>query len=391
MRNLLFILLTVFLANGTPEKNISTVTILLDSAFTKENQQCYIAGWISSDEYYVFDSAFIKKNEQTIQLKISHSKERTFSIYFSKCGPINKDFSLEPNAEVTLQIVPEMRNEEGTFILTGKGSEAHNENRIFRRDVINPLMKKLKTTLIEDSINYYKQLITSSSINIIKNTSHPTVAYSNFLALETGFESFLGKKKIKEIKDYIINKFTDIDYIQRVGQTYVPRELSEEANRVKKWKTNIITERYKALQQDTEIGARLNLSFSDKQGIPISVDDMKEEYVLVDIWASWCKPCLKEIPNIKKALEKHKEKLCIYAVSLDGYLDSWQKAIEDNNLNDFTHVIGTDPQGIPNKRIKGIGVKAIPANFLLNKERRIVAKDLRGEQLMQTLDSLTNQ
>lgn len=399
MRNLLFIFLVAFFANGTLEKsanktlekNISKVTILLDSAFTKEDQQCYIAGWISSDEYYIFDSAFIKKGEQTVQFKLVHPVERDFSIYFSKHGPINKDFCLEPNAEVTLQIVPEMRNEDGALILTGKGSEAYNENLKFRRDIINPLMKKLKTTLIEDSIKYYKQLITSQSISIIKSTSHPTVARSNFLALRTGFKSFLGDKKIEETMDYIIKKFPNIDYIQRLGQTYVQRKLNKEAQRVKEWKTNIIAERYKALEQDTEIGDKLNLIFSDKQGTFISVDDMKEEYVLVDMWASWCKPCLKEIPYMKKTLEKHRDRLGIYAVSLDGNLDSWLKAIKDNDLYDFTHVIGTNPQGIPNKRVKGIGVKAIPANFLLNRERRIVAKNLRGEQLIQTLDSLIKQ
>lgn len=390
MKNLLFALLIAFLANGASDKNLSKVTILLDSAFTGEDQRCYIAGWILGDEYYIFDSVFVRKGERTVQLELDHSIERDFSIYFSKCGPINQDFILEPNAKVTLQIVPEMRNEDGTLILTGKGSEAHNENKVFRRDIINPLMKKIKTTPNEDSLKYYKQQVATQSIKLIKSTLHPRVAYNNYIALRSGFKSFLGEAQVKEVEKYIQRKYPDIDYIQRLGKPYTPRELSKEAQRVKEWKMNIIAERNKALQQSTEIGDRLKLSFSNKRGDPISVDDVKEEYVLVDMWASWCKPCLKEIPYVKEALRKHKQKLGIYAVSLDGYLDSWQKAIEENDLQEFTHVIGTDTRGIPNKRVKGIGVTSIPANFLLDKERRVVTKNLRGEQLIQTLDSLIN-
>lgn len=395
MRHLLFTLFIIpFLMNATSNENTSIVTIMLDSTFTKESQKCYIGGWVSSDEYYIFDSAFIRKEERTIQMQIKHSIENSFSIFFSKNGPLNQDFVLEPNAEVILRVVPEMRREDGRLILSGKGSEAHNEDEKFRKNVINPIMNRLRLTSVEDSIHYYKQQISSKVIHLIETTSHPTVAYNNFLALRNGFKSFVGEKKIDEIMNYIKKKFPDVGYIQRLGKVYVPRELSEEAKRIRSWKTNIIAERYKALQQSTEIGDKIDLTFSDKNGIPKSLDDMTEEYVLVDIWASWCKPCLKEIPYIQNAMEKYKGRVGIYAISLDGYIDVWQKAIEDHKLYNFTHVIGTDNQGIPNKRIKrikGIGVRAIPANILLNEERCIVAKNIYGDHLMQTLDSLMNQ
>ena len=120
----------------------------------------------------------------------------------------------------------------------------------------------------------------------------------------------------------------------------------------------------------------------------VSADELPQEYVLVDIWASWCKPCQKEVPYLRAAQEKYGDRLAIYAVSIDRFPNRWKAAIERDNTQSFIHTMGAASDGFPNERIKGMGIKSIPANFLLDKDRRIVAKDLRGERLMQVLDSL---
>ena len=80
--------------------------------------------------------------------------------------------------------------------------------------------------------------------------------------------------------------------------------------------------------------------------------------------------------------------MTVYAVSLDRKRDAWQQAIEEDGTQGFVQLIGTFPNGNPVSTLLNLDIRTIPANFLLDKDRRIVAKDLRGEELMQTLDSL---
>ena len=135
----------------------------------------------------------------------------------------------------------------------------------------------------------------------------------------------------------------------------------------------------------------MDLTFEDADGKKVSTNEIKTPYVFVDFWASWCKPCRKEIPNVKQAVAKYKEDVTIYAVSLDDKREVWQKAIKEDNSEEFIQLIGTLRNGSRTRLLRQLDIKTIPANFLLDKERRIVAKDLRGDKLIQTLDSLINQ
>ena len=94
---------------------------------------------------------------------------------------------------------------------------------------------------------------------------------------------------------------------------------------------------------------------------------------------------------MKEAVAKYKDAVTVYAVSIDNKREAWQKAIEEDSTQEFLQMIGTLRNGTPTRLLKQLDIKTIPANFLLDKEKRIVAKDLRGEQLIQTLDSLMKQ
>lgn len=120
------------------------------------------------------------------------------------------------------------------------------------------------------------------------------------------------------------------------------------------------------------------------------LDTIQSKYILVDFWASWCAPCRKEIPFIKEAKAKYADRLTVYAVTLDANRSKWQKAIAEDGTGNFIHVVGVSEQNNFNKQLKELGINAIPRNFLLDKEHRIIAKDLRGKELIQFLDKLEN-
>lgn len=118
----------------------------------------------------------------------------------------------------------------------------------------------------------------------------------------------------------------------------------------------------------------------------VSLSSLKGKYVLVDFWASWCGPCRKENPNVVKAYNQFKDKnFTILGVSLDEDKGAWQAAIAKDKLT-WTHV--SDLKGWQSTAAALYNVQSIPANFLLDKDGKIIAKNLRGEDLVTTLSSL---
>jgi thiol-disulfide isomerase/thioredoxin len=130
-----------------------------------------------------------------------------------------------------------------------------------------------------------------------------------------------------------------------------------------------------------------DLAFSSPDGKTLKLSDLRGQIVLIDFWASWCRPCRMENPNVVAAYKKFKDKgFTIYSVSLDQNGDSWKAAIQQDGLLWPYHV--SDLKGWQSEAARMYGVQSIPAQFLLDKDGKIIAKNLRGEQLEQKLGEL---
>lgn len=134
----------------------------------------------------------------------------------------------------------------------------------------------------------------------------------------------------------------------------------------------------------------VDLAMTTPAGKPIRLSDHagKGKIVLVDFWASWCGPCCHEIPEIAKLYEKYKNKgLEIVGVSLDKNIDAWKAAIKRLGI---TWPQMSDLKQWGSKAVSTYAVKGIPFTMLLDRDGKIIAKDLHGEELKNKLGELLN-
>ena len=132
----------------------------------------------------------------------------------------------------------------------------------------------------------------------------------------------------------------------------------------------------------------MDFTQNDTLGIPVSLSSFRGKYVLIDFWASWCGPCRQENPNVVKAFDAYNSKgFTVLGVSLDQPTakDKWMKAIHDDKLT-WTQV--SDLKYWKNDVAVQYGIQAIPQNFLIDPQGKIVGKNLRGEALNKKLEAL---
>lgn len=131
------------------------------------------------------------------------------------------------------------------------------------------------------------------------------------------------------------------------------------------------------------------LAFQNPEGKTLKLSDLKGKVVLIDFWASWCRPCRMENPNVVKAYNKYHEKgFEIFSVSLDKDKAAWVNAIKQDGLVWVNHV--SDLLYWQSQAAQIYGVRSIPATFLIGKDGKIIAKNLRGEALDQALEQIFN-
>ena len=367
------------------------VILNVDDYICSEDQWVYIhdyKGWISGNEHGFLDSAFIAKGQHQVELNFKIPCAVSAKLTFSKNGPLQLGFMAEQDSCLILNI-----DESSPYInidccIKAVQGTLHNfiyemmqEEKRFRNK-IQLYAENNQTDSIRILSDHYLQQLKKC----MDETTEPVVVYECFAIIK----HVIPGVNTSELFPKYASKFDWYPSLRSFYDRSAVVPPSEEARKSSARYGELRKERMRYTPLNKDLGSRLDLTFEDANGQKIATKDISTPYIFVDFWASWCKPCRKEIPNLKEAVAKYKDDLTIYAVSLDNKREAWQKAIKEDSTQEFLQVIGTLRNESPTQLLRQLEIQTIPANFLLDKERRIVAKNLRGEQLTQTLDSLIN-
>ncbi len=189
--------------------------------------------------------------------------------------------------------------------------------------------------------------------------------------------------KINSVSAYFITNFllpdADFDFLKQVDDKLYPtfpgsKYAMELHNRVE-------------IMKKTAPGqAAPEIILNDPFGKSVALSSLRGKYVLIDFWASWCRPCREENPNVVRLYNRYKTRgFDVFSVSLDDNKDVWVKAINDDKLL-WTHV--SDLQKWNSTVVKDYNIEGIPYTVLLDREGKIIAKNLRGKQLENKLAEL---
>lgn len=202
--------------------------------------------------------------------------------------------------------------------------------------------------------------------NLDKNITAFLDSTRNSYAVTYFIDEYIGKQKPFDLFKQSYDNLTD-----QVKQSVLGIALKEKVD---------------AMSNVNVGGIAPNIELPTPDGGTLSLYSLRGHIVLLDFWASWCGPCLREAPNVKKIYEKYHEKgLEVLGVSLDEKEDAWKNAIAKHGLN-WKHVSSLKGWECPSAKL--YNVTGIPRMYIIDQEGRIIAQDLRGEELAQKIASL---
>ncbi len=192
---------------------------------------------------------------------------------------------------------------------------------------------------------------------------------------------------------YVMNPERDLGYFKKVDSVLYKKYPENDLvislhNWVKDMVANFDSHKMVSAGADGNMEAP-DIALPDPEGDTIRLSSTRGSYVLLDFWASWCPPCRAENPNLVRAYTLyHAKGFQIFQVSLDKTRDAWLKGIQDDRLDKWIHV--SDLKYWNSAVVPLYRIESIPANYLLDKDGRIIDTNLRGDALQRKLAELFN-
>lgn len=354
---------TTFTIEGVAKNSVAKMIYLEQTPGNKERPLIIDSSQLGKDGSFKLNGTATEEGLYSLR---TDQSELPFAIFINDSKKITIDADLSKKTDV----------------YTVSGSAASEALIAFEKKYVSQmqLMDQLANKYRNLSVAKPNDSLSATAIDSLKKTD--SVQYENTA------------KELKEYAKSLLDKSTSAAFTMYVLYFFAPDPNNPKAVEFSSTEMyEIITKASSQFPSSTALAdwkktLRSNkapdFTLSDTSGKSVSLSSFKGKYVLLDFWASWCRPCRMENPNIVAAYNQFKDKnFTILSVSLDNNKQAWLKAIHDDGLT-WNHV--SDLKGWNSEVAAVYRVQGIPYNFLLDPNGNIVAENIRGRNLFNALN-----
>jgi len=241
---------------------------------------------------------------------------------------------------------------------------------------------------------FYKKFLDLNEPIEAMNREYQTANDARRMEIQKSFETMVPatfekiEKLISDNKNYLFSALL-VTFFENQFETYAPLYAEVRDALIGKYPNDqtvkYIDQKVKSVMLPGTTAPDIEMKSPD--GKMLKLSDLHGKVVLLDFWASWCRPCRMENPNVVKMYNKYKSMgFEIFSVSLDRDRSAWLKAIKDDGLVWPNHV--SDLNGWTSSGGATYGITSIPATVLIDKEGRVIARNLRGDELENKLKQI---
>lgn len=340
----------------------------------EDGTKVYVNAMSQSNRPIVLDSSTIKESKFQISLPAPDTNDFNYLTFENTGGNV---LFIAENNPIDLTIFKDSLR---SSIVNGG-----NENKVFFS-----YLGKLKS-FGEEKIKMNNDLHIASKLKEYDKVKSLKLAINDVNQKELDFRKNLAMDNPTSIVS--IMALTDLIRLGAIKaneaqEIYNGMDTSLQSTRLGK-QLNVLVNNAIALskQKKVDIGDKAeDFSAPTPNGRELSLTEAMGKVTIIDFWASWCKPCRIENPNVVKVYNRyHNKGLNIIGVSLDKKKESWLKAIQDDNLQ-WSHV--SNLQFWQEPIAKAYGVRSIPATFIVDEDGNVIAKNLRGPALEEKIAEL---
>lgn len=357
LKNILLFAVALVLFSCSP-KQPEGGFILHGKIANLEDQYLYYPKGFKVEKDVKLDSIYVEDGQFTLTGKVDKP------VFFRLMSKDYKDFYalfVLENSEIFIE-ADVASGEDKRFDLLVKGSESNSINKAFREDFEKATYKDRPGIRPEKR----DQLIADFEKRILE---YPDNIVSLYAAQDLVFYLYSGDNLHRSIENIV-------------------EALQTSFGNTKQFE--VITRFSKGSKLRTKGKKFIDFCAPQQNEEEVKLDDLLGKgYILVDCWASWCGPCRTEMPLIRNMYRKYKNQgFQVLSYSFDSDKKLWKEAIEYDKIEEFINV--SELKHYDNTLANAYRINSIPDNFLLDKEGRIVANGLRGQRLINVLDSIYN-
>ena len=406
-------LLTLLPVKGEDLPKFS-ITLTVDSAIASQPQQVYLYSQVER-EMQLHDSISIDSVHRQGTLHGTVPYEYNVNLMFSRRGPAIVPVVVKNGDEMKIHVGDEDEGFSIRYIDKVEGSPSTLEYvRYYQQmDSISDLNRKVYRQMqrygiteqeadslgkIRNKLDMAKERLSLHYANTGKSPYGVLGAAARVYGSHRLNPSMHGytEKEVDQMMHSVLKRFRDYPPIQAfvndsvLGRNYMSAEsFSINAMLWKRYSRRFFDETEDSIVRPLKVGDYMNV---------LHLNDYRGQYLYVDFWASWCEPCLQQMPNIKMAAQMFPEDLVVVLVSMDKESKQWWKTVKELDLR--SHPKDEHPYEIQNLRafndntgkmvpeVKRLDIRTIPHNYLVDRTGRIIAKNISGNLLIDRMKEL---